>query len=90
MTAVLVGIGIAVVVVVWVTYLFAIDKGYDDGHAHGFAAGQLHEREALGRIIDQARQRGLAAERNIEYLYERARWEVTHASPAPSQPDRDE
>ena len=71
-------------------YFFADARGYHQGYDKGYAAGQLHEREALGRIIDQARQRGQAAERNIDYLYERARWEVKHASPAPAQPDRDE
>jgi hypothetical protein len=76
MTAAAWVIGLATLVGVGLTYFVARANGYDRGFAKGYTAGQLHEREALGRIIDGERQRALAAQDDIDYLYERTRWRI--------------
>lgn len=81
MTAAAWVIGLAALVGVGLTYFVARANGYDRGFAKGYTAGQLHEREAFGRIIDRERQRARAAQRDIDYLYERAHWKVAQQSP---------
>ena len=65
---------IAAVFVIGYVYRFAYTRGYDEG--------QRVERRAIARVLDGRRQEALAAERDIDYLYERARWQITSQAPA--------
>ena len=83
---------IAALAAVSLTYLIAGSKGFDGGYARGYEAGRSNERQAMARVLNGMRQRRLAAERDIDYLYERARWQISHQSPEPARPnngDRD-
>lgn len=57
-------------------YCFTEARGYK----RGYAAGQYAERRAVHRVLNEIRQRGLRAESDIDYLYERARWQITQSS----------
>jgi hypothetical protein len=43
----------------------------------GYEAGCREQRRVTNRAMDEVQQQGLAAQRNIDYLYERARWQIT-------------
>lgn len=51
-------------------YLFHV------AYARGYAAGRYKERRAIARVLNEERRRGLQAQRHIDYLYERACWQV--------------
>jgi len=42
-------------------------------YARGYAAGQQAERRAVSQVVNGIREHGLAVQRDIDYLYERAR-----------------
>lgn len=71
---------IIILVAVGLIYLSAERRGHTQGWAHGYAAGQRHERRAMTRAIDDARQRGLAAQRDVDYLYGQARQRIDDQS----------
>lgn len=86
MTIALWVICIAAIVAVALSYLIASSKGVARGYANGYEAGRSSERQAMARVLNGMRQRRLEAERDIDYLYERARWQISHQSP-PARPD---
>ncbi len=67
-------------------YLIAGSKSFARGYAKGYAAGQYAERRAIARALSDMRQRSLAAERDIDYLYERARWQIGRISSGAAYP----
>ena len=69
-------IGVTAIVVVGLICLVAYAKGY----ARGYAAGQLDERRAMNRTINEMRLRRFAAQRAIDYLYEQARQRIDDLS----------
>jgi hypothetical protein len=89
MTVALWAIIVAAFVVVGVAYLIASSKGFARGYANGYEVGRSSERQAMARVLNGMRQRRLEAERDIDYLYERARWQISHQSP-PARPDSGE
>jgi hypothetical protein len=54
---------------------------YNTAHGRGYAAGQYQERRAVARVLNDERQRVRQAQRDIDYLYERACWEITQQAP---------
>lgn len=74
-------------VIVWVGVLGVIGYVYHVSYARGYASGQYSERQALNRVLNEERQRALAAEHDIDYLYERARWQISRQSWAMAQSD---
>ena len=81
MTIALWVICIAAIVAVALSCLIAGSRGFGRGYADGYEAGQSNERQAIARVLNGMRQRRLGAERDIDYLYERARWQISHQSP---------
>jgi hypothetical protein len=61
---------------------FVIGYVYRFAYARGYDTGQRAERRAIARVLDRRRQEALAAKRDIDYLYERARWQITSSGPA--------
>ena len=62
---------------------------YSTAYHRGYAAGQYQERRAIARVLADERQRGRQAEQDIDYLYGRARWQITQQGPAAAQSDGD-
>ena len=58
---------------------------FSTAYGRGYAAGQYQERRAVARVLNDGRQRGLQAEQDIDYLYERARWQITQQAPASAE-----
>jgi len=79
-------IGLVALGVVIGTYFFIEGQGYK----RGYAAGQHDERQAaraaFDQILRQSRERGLQAQHDIDYLYERARGQVEYYSSGPYDP----
>ena len=50
---------------------------YRSAYARGYAAGQYKERRAVASVLNDMRQQCLQAERDIDYLYERAWRQIT-------------
>jgi hypothetical protein len=60
---------------------------YDRGRIRGYRVGQQAERQASAQRFDELKQkldgfkdRGLAAQRDIDYLYEQAHWQIQQSS----------
>jgi hypothetical protein len=70
-------VGFIALIVILCVYHAAYDRGY--------AAGQYKERRAIARLLNYERQRGLQAEQDIDYLYQRGRWQIAHQSSAAVQ-----
>jgi hypothetical protein len=81
MTIALLVIIVVALSAVVLAYLIAGSKGFARGYAKGYAAGQYAESRAIARALSDMRQRSLAAERDIDYLYERARWQIARIDP---------
>jgi hypothetical protein len=66
-------IGVAVLVAIG----YAVRRMEAKGYAHGYAAGRQDERRSelhkLNQVFHQAAAQGLAARRELDYLYEQAR-----------------
>jgi hypothetical protein len=69
-------IGVAGLVGLICAYCFV--EGY--GYKRGYEAGQTDERRAINRVLNGIQERGLVAQRDIDYLYERARWQIERYS----------
>jgi hypothetical protein len=69
--------------------LAAIAYVYHVAYGRGYAAGQFKERRAIARVLNEERRRACAAERDIDYLFERARWQFTSQGSASAQSDAD-
>jgi hypothetical protein len=78
----------ACVACIW-AYFWGRGNGYHDGCAAGTATGRRAERQAIEAIMTKMVNRSRAAEQAVDYLYERARWQVEHVDPRPSPPDED-
>lgn len=70
-------VGVMALVVLICVYRSAYEKGY--------AAGRYKERRAVARLFNDERQRGLQTEQDIDYLYERARMQITQQGPAAAE-----
>lgn len=55
-------------------------------YQRGYEAGCREQRQVINRAMDEMQQQDLAAQRNIDYLYGRARWMITTTA----QPDGDD
>jgi Tfp pilus assembly protein PilV len=77
-------------VIVWVGVLGVIGYVSHVSYARGYASGQHSERQALNRMLNEERQRALSAEHDIDYLYERARWQISRLGWAMAQSDRND
>jgi hypothetical protein len=51
----------------------------------GYASGQYNERRAVARVLADERQRGRQAEQDIDYLYDRACWQITQQDSAAAE-----
>jgi hypothetical protein len=80
MTASVWVIGISALLVVGLTYILGDALGSIRGYTNGYAAGQLNERRTMTRAMNEARRRALAARRDVEHLYERARRQIGELS----------
>jgi hypothetical protein len=90
MTIALWAVSLAASVAVGLAYLIAGSKGFARGYAKGYEAGESKARQAIARVLNGMRQRRLEAERDIDYLYERARRQISYQSPPrPDSGDRD-
>jgi hypothetical protein len=69
-------IGVAALAVIGSVYYLAEARGY----AAGLRDERSTERHALSQAFRQALQQGLAAQRDIDYLYERARRQIDELS----------
>jgi hypothetical protein len=69
-------------VVTVIAAAFAIGYFYRFAYARGYDTGQSAERQAVARVLDRRRKQALAAERDIDYLYERARWQIKNLGSA--------
>ena len=50
---------------------------YRVAYARGYTAGQYKERRAIARVLNDERQQRLQAQQHIDYLYERAHWQIS-------------
>jgi hypothetical protein len=80
MTAAVWAIGISALLALGLTYLIGEARGHIRGYGNGYAARQRDERRTMTRAIKEVRQQGLAAERDVDYLYERARRRIDDPS----------
>lgn len=69
-------------IIVWACVLGVVGYVYHVAHARGYASGQHDEHQAISRVFSEERQRALAAEQDIAYLYELARWQIAYQGPA--------
>lgn len=81
---------IAALVVVLCAYCFTDAQGYK----RGYAAGRHDERRAARTALDQIQRKAmdqtLRAQRDIDYLYERARWQISQQRRALAGPSEDD
>jgi hypothetical protein len=55
---------------------------YSTAYGRGYSAGQQQERRAVARVLNDERQRVRQAQRDIDYLYEQASWQITQQGAA--------